>query len=86
MTLIGEALASPEIVVLINEAAVSASEHSCLGFEEAAKGRITFIGTPTTGANGGVTNSTPYHRMITPVGSHIPVTCNACDTLNSPNR
>jgi C-terminal processing protease CtpA/Prc len=45
------------IVVLINEDAVSQSEHSCLGFEEAAKGRITFIGTPTTGANGDVTNT-----------------------------
>jgi C-terminal processing protease CtpA/Prc len=45
------------IVVLINEMAYSQSEHSCLGFEEAAKGRITFIGTPTTGANGDVTNT-----------------------------
>jgi C-terminal processing protease CtpA/Prc len=45
------------VVVLINEDAVSQSEHSCLGFEEAAKGRITFIGTPTTGANGDVTNT-----------------------------
>ena len=45
------------VVVLINEDAVSQSEHSCLGFEEAAKGRITFIGTPTTGANGDITNT-----------------------------
>ncbi len=44
------------IVVLIDERAISQSEHSCLGFEEAAKGRITFIGSPTTGANGDVTN------------------------------
>ena len=43
------------VVVLINEDAISQSEHSCLGFEEAAKGRITFIGTPTTGANGDAT-------------------------------
>ena len=44
------------IVVLIDDRAVSQSEHSCLGFEEAAKGRITFIGSPTTGANGDVTS------------------------------
>lgn len=44
------------IVVLIDERAISQSEHSCLGFEGAAKGRITFIGSPTTGANGDVTN------------------------------
>ena len=43
--------------MLINETAISQSEHSCLGFEEAAKGRITFIGTPTTGANGDVTRT-----------------------------
>lgn len=45
-----------KIVVLIDERAVSQSEHSCMGFEEAAKGRITFMGSPTTGANGDVTN------------------------------
>src|SRR4029077_3169696 len=43
--------------VLINGDAISAAEHSCLGFEQAAKGRITFIGTPTQGANGNVTNT-----------------------------
>ena len=45
------------VIVLINEDAMSQSEHSCLGFEEAAKGRITFIGTPTIGANGDITNT-----------------------------
>jgi hypothetical protein len=46
------------VVVLIDENAVSQAEGSCLGFENAAKGRITFIGTPTAGANGDVTNTT----------------------------
>jgi C-terminal processing protease CtpA/Prc len=45
------------VVVLINDDAISQSEHSCLGFEEAAKGRITFVGTPTQGANGDITNT-----------------------------
>jgi C-terminal processing protease CtpA/Prc len=45
-----------KIVVLIDDRAISQSEHSCLGFEEAAKGRIAFVGSPTTGANGDVTN------------------------------
>jgi C-terminal processing protease CtpA/Prc len=43
------------VIVLINEFAQSAAEHSCQGFEAAAKGRIKFIGTPTSGANGNVT-------------------------------
>jgi C-terminal processing protease CtpA/Prc len=45
------------VVVLIDDRAVSQSEHFCLLFEEAAKGRITFLGTPTTGANGTVSNT-----------------------------
>lgn len=44
------------IVVLIDNNAVSQSEHSCLGFEGAAAGHITFVGTPTMGTNGDVTN------------------------------
>lgn len=45
-----------EIVVLIDERAISQSEHSALFFEAAAD--VTFVGTPTAGANGDVTNLT----------------------------
>jgi C-terminal processing protease CtpA/Prc len=45
------------ITVLIDGNAMSASETACCLFEEAAKGRVTFIGTPTVGANGMVTNT-----------------------------
>jgi C-terminal processing protease CtpA/Prc len=40
-------------VVLINEDAISQAEHTCMFFEAATD--VTFIGTPTTGANGDVT-------------------------------
>lgn len=43
-----------KVVVLINEDAISQSEHTCLFFEAATD--VTFIGTPTAGANGDVTN------------------------------
>jgi Peptidase family S41 len=43
------------VVVLINSDARSASEPCCLHLEQAAKGRITFIGTPTVGTNGNIT-------------------------------
>lgn len=42
------------IVMLINNRAISQAEHSGLFFEAAAG--VTFIGTPTAGANGDVTN------------------------------
>lgn len=42
-----------KVVVLINEDAISQAEHTCLFFEAATD--VTFIGTPTTGANGDVT-------------------------------
>ena len=45
-----------DLVVLIDERAISQSEHSCLLIESAAPGRVTFMGTPTAGANGDVTN------------------------------
>jgi len=38
---------------LINEDAISQAEHTCLFFEAATD--VTFIGTPTAGANGDVT-------------------------------
>jgi C-terminal processing protease CtpA/Prc len=42
-----------KVVMLINEDAISQSEHTCLFF--AAATDVTFIGTPTAGANGDVT-------------------------------
>jgi C-terminal processing protease CtpA/Prc len=44
------------IVVLIDEDAISQAEHTCLHLEAALEGNVTFIGTPTNGANGDVTN------------------------------
>lgn len=41
-------------VVLIDDRAISQAEHTCLFFEAATD--VTFIGTPTAGANGDVTN------------------------------
>jgi C-terminal processing protease CtpA/Prc len=43
-----------KVVVLIDSRAISQAEHSCLFFEQAAG--ATFIGSPTAGANGDVTN------------------------------
>jgi C-terminal processing protease CtpA/Prc len=42
-----------KVVMLINEEAISRAEHACLFFEAATD--VTFIGTPTQGANGDVT-------------------------------
>jgi C-terminal processing protease CtpA/Prc len=42
-----------KVVMLINEAAISQSEHTCMFFEAATD--VTFIGTPTAGANGDIT-------------------------------
>jgi C-terminal processing protease CtpA/Prc len=42
-----------KVVMLINEDAASQAEHTCLFFEAATA--VTFIGTPTMGANGDVT-------------------------------
>jgi C-terminal processing protease CtpA/Prc len=44
---------SKQVIVLINEDAISQAEHTCMFFEAATD--VTFIGTPTTGANGDVT-------------------------------
>lgn len=43
-----------KVAMLINEDAISQAEHTCLFFEAAAN--ATFIGSPTNGANGDVTN------------------------------
>ncbi len=48
----GEAY-SGKVVMLINETAISQAEHTCLFFEAATD--VTFIGSPTNGANGDVT-------------------------------
>jgi len=42
-----------KVVMLINEDAISQAEHTCMFFEVATN--VTFIGTPTAGANGDVT-------------------------------
>ena len=42
-----------KVLMLINEDAISQSEHTCMFFETATD--VTFVGTPTTGANGDVT-------------------------------
>lgn len=42
-----------KVVVLINDDAISQSEHTCLFFESVTD--VTFIGTPTAGANGDIT-------------------------------
>jgi C-terminal processing protease CtpA/Prc len=42
-----------KVVMLINEDAISQSEHTAIFFEAATD--VTFVGTPTTGANGDVT-------------------------------
>jgi C-terminal processing protease CtpA/Prc len=49
--------------MLINEFAFSQSEHTCLFFESATD--VTFIGTPTNGANGDVTN------LVLPGGIYV---------------
>ena len=50
-------------MVLINEDAISQSEHTCLFFEAATS--VTFIGSATNGANGDVTN------LVLPGGIYV---------------
>jgi C-terminal processing protease CtpA/Prc len=52
-----------KVVMLINEDAMSQSEHLCLFFEAATN--VTFIGSPTNGANGDVTN------LVLPGGIYV---------------
>jgi len=52
-----------KVVVLINEDAISQAEHSCMMFEAATD--VTFIGTPTAGANGDIT------YMVLPGNLHV---------------
>jgi C-terminal processing protease CtpA/Prc len=51
------------VVMLINEFAISQAEHTCLFFEAATN--VTFIGSPTNGANGDVTN------LVLPGGIYV---------------
>jgi C-terminal processing protease CtpA/Prc len=55
-----------KVVMLINEFAISQSEHTCLFFEAATD--VTFIGGPTNGANGDVTS------MVLPGGIYVSFT------------
>jgi C-terminal processing protease CtpA/Prc len=50
----GGAIYKGKVIMLINEYAISQSEHTCLFFESATN--VTFVGGPTNGANGDVTN------------------------------
>ena len=52
-----------KVVMLINEQAFSQAEHTCLFFEAATD--VTFIGSPTVGANGGITN------LVLPGGNYV---------------
>jgi C-terminal processing protease CtpA/Prc len=52
-----------KVVMLIDNSSISQAEHTCLFFEAATD--VTFIGTPTKGANGDVTN------MVLPGGITI---------------
>ena len=52
-----------KVVMLINEFAISQSEHTCLFFESATD--VTFVGSPTNGANGDVTS------LVLPGGIYV---------------
>lgn len=52
-----------KVVVLVNEDAISQSEHTCLFFEAATD--VTFVGSLTNGANGDVTN------LVLPGGIYV---------------
>ena len=57
-----------KVVVLINEDAISQAEHTCLFFEAATD--VTFIGTPTAGANGDVTVMVLPGNLIVSFSGH----------------
>jgi C-terminal processing protease CtpA/Prc len=57
-----------KVVVLINEDAISQAEHTCLFLEAATD--VTFIGTPTAGANGDVTNMVLPGNLIVSFSGH----------------
>lgn len=56
--------------MLINEDAISQAEHTCLFFEAATD--VTFIGTPTAGANGDITTMVlPGNLTVTFTGHNV---------------
>jgi C-terminal processing protease CtpA/Prc len=57
-----------KVVMLIDENAISQSEHTALFFEAATD--VTFIGTPTVGANGDVTRMTLPGNLIVGFTGH----------------
>jgi hypothetical protein len=57
-----------KVVMLIDENAISQSEHTALFFESATD--VTFIGTPTTGANGDVTSTILPGNLIVGFTGH----------------
>jgi C-terminal processing protease CtpA/Prc len=62
----GGAIYKGKVIMLINEYAISQSEHTCMFFESATN--VTFIGSPTNGANGDVTN------LVLPGGIYVSFT------------
>jgi Peptidase family S41 len=60
------AIYNGKVVMLINEHAISQSEHTCLFFEAATD--VIFIGGPTNGANGDTTN------LVLPGGIYVGLT------------
>jgi C-terminal processing protease CtpA/Prc len=65
------------IVILIDENAISHAEHSCLFLESAAK-EVTYVGSPTNGANGNVT------QVVLP--GNIQVSFTGLDVRHSDDR
>ena len=65
-----------KVVMLINEEAISRAEHACLFFEAATD--VTFIGTPTQGANGDVT------LMVLP--GNLPISFSGHDIRHADGR
>jgi hypothetical protein len=57
-----------KIVMLINESTQSQAEHTCMFFEAATD--VTFIGTPTAGANGDITNVVLPGNIIASFSGH----------------
>ena len=65
-----------KVVTLISEEAISRAEHACLFFEAATD--VTFIGTPTQGANGDVT------LMVLP--GNLPISFSGHDIRHADGR
>lgn len=57
-----------KVVMLINEDAISQAEHTCLFFESATD--VTFVGSPTVGANGDVTTMVLPGNLVVGFSGH----------------